>query len=216
MERKIVDGEIRNKERTKQKLLDAVGEILRTEGHAKLGVNNIANRAGVSKKLIYRYFEDVDNLVETYVKQKDYWLALNDGMSGLIESNSHDFGKELAGSFLENLFMHLEHLPETQKVILWEISEKSKIMKDISEVRETMGNELFKMTDPYFEGSDVDLRAAYAIMLGGIYYLNLHANATGGTFCEIDTKSDIGKARVSKMLRMLISYCFDDAGTKNK
>ncbi|WP_270090161.1 TetR/AcrR family transcriptional regulator [Sphingobacterium sp. SYP-B4668] len=216
MERKIVDGEIRNKERTKQKLLDAVGEILRTEGHAKLGVNNIANRAGVSKKLIYRYFEDVDNLVETYVKQKDYWLALNDGMSGLIENNSHDFGKELAGSFLENLFMHLEHLPETQKVILWEISEKSKIMKDISEVRETIGNELFKMTDPYFEGSDVDLRAAYAIMLGGIYYLNLHANATGGTFCEIDTKSDIGKARVSKMLRMLIGYCFDDAGTKNK
>jgi len=214
MKRKTVDGEFRNKERTKQKLLDAVGEILRTEGHAKLGVNNIASKAGVSKKLIYRYFEDVDTLIDTYIRQKDYWVALNEQVTGLIEENSHNFGKELAGGFLENLFMHLDTLPETQKVILWEISEKSKIMQEISEIRETMGGELFKMTDPYFEGSSIDIRAAYSIMLGGIYYLNLHANATGGTFCEIDLKTTDGKSRVSRMLRVLIDHCFDEA--KNK
>ena len=56
--------QIRNKEFTKRKLIDAVGEIFRTEGHTGLGVNKVAKRAGVTKKLIYDYFErDFDNLV---------------------------------------------------------------------------------------------------------------------------------------------------------
>lgn len=42
MERKITDGPIRNRERTMNKLLEAVGEIIRTEGHTKLGVNHVA------------------------------------------------------------------------------------------------------------------------------------------------------------------------------
>lgn len=40
MTRKITDSPVRNKERTKAKLLAAVGEIIRTEGYQKLGINH--------------------------------------------------------------------------------------------------------------------------------------------------------------------------------
>ncbi len=63
MARKITDGDIRNKERTKLKLIDAVAEIIQTEGYTKLGINHIARMAGVHKKSVYRYFGSVSNLI---------------------------------------------------------------------------------------------------------------------------------------------------------
>jgi AcrR family transcriptional regulator len=50
--------QIKNKELTKRKLIDAVGEVFPKEGHTGLGVNKVAKQAGVTKKLIYDYFGD--------------------------------------------------------------------------------------------------------------------------------------------------------------
>nr|WP_305051435.1 hypothetical protein [Elizabethkingia bruuniana] len=49
MARKVVDGPIRNKEKTKQKLLNAVGKILATKGYSELKVSKIATVAGLDK-----------------------------------------------------------------------------------------------------------------------------------------------------------------------
>ena len=65
---------MKDKERTKRKLIDAVADIFRTEGYAGLGVNKVAKIAGVHKKLIYRYFGGFEQLVEAYVVETDYWI----------------------------------------------------------------------------------------------------------------------------------------------
>ena len=44
---------IRNKEKTKQKLINAVGKLLRKEGFHAIKINRIAETAGVGKQLIY-------------------------------------------------------------------------------------------------------------------------------------------------------------------
>ncbi|SEM75748.1 transcriptional regulator, TetR family [bacterium A37T11] len=131
MARKITDGNIRNKERTKLKLLDAVGEIIQTEGYTKLGINHIAQVAGVHKKLVYRYFGTVNNLIETYVRIKDYWLSLRYEADRILDAGKDDCGRAVAPKILENLMSYLNGSPEMQKIILWEISEKSKLMRVI-------------------------------------------------------------------------------------
>ncbi|SEK65438.1 TetR/AcrR family transcriptional regulator [Parapedobacter koreensis] len=210
MARKI-EGEHRNKELTKKKLIDSVGEVLRREGYTKLGVNNIANHAGVSKKLIYRYFESVDNLIEAYIKEMDFWMTLRSQEDELANIHSHNFGRDLASTFLGSLFEHLEDRPEAQKIILYELSENNKLLHEISMVREMFGSKLFKMTDPIFEGTGIDLRAVYAILLGGVYYMTLHANGAGGTVCEIDSKKDEGKQRLIKAMETIVEMCYNEA-----
>ncbi|MCH5685732.1 TetR/AcrR family transcriptional regulator [Niabella sp. W65] len=49
MKRKIVEGPIRSKEKSKQKLLNAVGKLLKTKGYTGLKVNDIAATAGLDK-----------------------------------------------------------------------------------------------------------------------------------------------------------------------
>ena len=54
----------RNKEQTKDKLLEAVRAIIRKEGFQNIGVNKVAKEAGVDKVLIYRYFGNLEGLLK--------------------------------------------------------------------------------------------------------------------------------------------------------
>ncbi|QQD13154.1 TetR/AcrR family transcriptional regulator [Sphingobacterium sp. UDSM-2020] len=209
--RKITDGEIRNKERTKDKLIEAVGELIIKEGYTSLGVNKVAKLAKVDKQLIYRYFGSLDELINAYFRRKDFWINLNNVISEDIKSDTQDHGQTIAKDFLVNLFNHLDILKETQKIILWEISEKSFATEQLSLEREMLRSNLFQITDPKFENSEIDLRACYAILCGGIYYLTLYANATGGTFCEINIMEQAGRERINKAIACMIDLLFATA-----
>lgn len=211
MARKIPEGEFRNKERTKLKLIDAVGEIIRTQGYTKLGVNNIATTAGVSKKLIYRYFETADKLIETYVRSRDYWMGFEHQAGELVDQHRSDHGRRLIETVLKNLYEHMSEVPETQKIILWEISEHSNLMREISERREAFGSEVFALTDSFFEGTSVDIRAISGLLLGGIYYQILHSNATGGSFCEIKNDQEERKKRLFQSIESILKWTYNEA-----
>ncbi|AWW30994.1 TetR/AcrR family transcriptional regulator [Echinicola strongylocentroti] len=216
MARKIPDGEFRNKERTKLKLIDAVGEIIRRQGYTKLGVNNIANTAGVSKKLIYRYFETADKLIETYVKRRDYWMGFENRASEMLDQHKADHGRHLIENVLKKLYEHMSAEPEAQKIILWEISEHSTLMREISERREAFGSEVFGIADEYFKDTSVDIRAITGLMLGGIYYQILHSNATGGSFCEIENEIGERRDRLFKSIENILEWAYNEAREQKK
>lgn len=58
---------------TIQRLKDAVCAIVTEDGVEALGVNTVAERAGVSKVLIYRCFGSFDGLLQQAVGQIDFW-----------------------------------------------------------------------------------------------------------------------------------------------
>lgn len=53
----------RNRDETRQRILDAALDLVAEEGFAALGVNAVARRAGADKQLIYRYFGGLDGLM---------------------------------------------------------------------------------------------------------------------------------------------------------
>ena len=57
----------RNRQRTEQHLIDAVGTILVRDGMAALSASAIAAEAGVDRALIYKYFKTLDRLFERHV-----------------------------------------------------------------------------------------------------------------------------------------------------
>ena len=59
----------RDRDVTEQRMLKAVGEMIRRDGFEKLGVNAVAAHCGVSKILIYRYFGSLDGLLAAYIRQ---------------------------------------------------------------------------------------------------------------------------------------------------
>ncbi|MCW3162157.1 TetR/AcrR family transcriptional regulator [Chryseobacterium oryctis] len=209
MTRKVVQGPIRDKEKTKQKLLAAVGKILKTKGYSGLKVSKIALVAGFDKKLIYEYFGSTDKLIDEYIKSQDYWskLSPNDIAENIDLS---DGGQELSKIALINQFESLKKNKELQKIILWELSENKPILKKLADERKELGDNLFKnITDPYFgEEKAKKFRAVMAIMISGLYYLNIHTATNGSTFCGLDMKSAEGRAEIEKAIVDIIDSSY--------
>ncbi|HMI04657.1 MAG TPA: hypothetical protein VK541_19355, partial [Pedobacter sp.] len=98
---------------------------------------------------------------------------------------------------------------EMQKIILWQISEGTKIMKEVCEERELLSKIFFRLSDKELEGKDIDLRAVSALMVAGIYYLVLHAKSTDTLFCEIDLNTPEGMARIKNAITRILENTYD-------
>lgn len=214
MTRKTPHGPVRNKERTKLKLIASVGEVLRRHGYSALGVNKIAEISGVDKKLIYRYFGNVDNLIETYIKEKDYYVSLSDDVieKELQKDKSH--AKNILDNLLVNQFKSIFDSKELQQIMLLEIN-GSKMMQEMASIREELGRQIFELSDALFEPTDLDLRAKVAIDVAGIYYMILHSQSIGTTFCGLNINSHKDRARIIKTLKQTLSLYYREA-TKQK
>lgn len=206
MPRKVVQGPIRDKEKTKQKLLAAVGKILRVKGYSGLKVSKIAAVAGFDKKLIYEYFGSTDKLIDEYIKSQDYWSKFSPDIKEEQESSK---GKEALTQGILMQFESLKKNKELQKIILWELSESKPILRKLVEQREAVGADLFgNVTDPYFGDGAKRFRAIIALIVSGAYYLNLYPAYNANEFCGLDMKSDEGRAEIEKAIVDLIEFAY--------
>jgi len=206
MPRKVVQGPIRDKEKTKQKLLNAVGKILKTKGYSGLMVSKIAAVAGFDKKLIYEYFGSTDKLIDEYIKSQDYWSRFELA----ADADLSDGGKEMSKIAILNQFENLKKNKELQKILIWEMSESRPILKKLFDQREEVGEELFKnITDPYFGEKSDKFRAIAAILVAGSYHLNMFTAHNATTFCGIDMKSEDGRQKIKTAIEDIIEFAYN-------
>ena len=210
MVRKTYQGEINDKERSKQKLINAVGKVLKNKGYIGLTATNIAKAAGLSRRLITIYFDSVDDLVETYVRNKDYWTAASGNAGEMIAENKDRDTRKVIDCLLQNQLDYFYNNPEMQKIILWEISKKTKIMYEVCNDRERLGSKVFEIVDRELEGKNIDIRAVTALLIAGVYYMVLHAKSTDTLFCEIDINQPEGMERIKNAISVILEKIYDN------
>lgn len=211
MERKSVAGNIRNRERSKEKFLDAVGKILRTKGHTALKITNIAATAGVDKKMIYTYFGGINGLIDDYIRSQDYWSKMTIEEVEKIKPRLDDGGKTFMEEMLPSQYDYVYKNKEAQKLLLWRLSESRKSLKKLTDSQEENGEYIFKlMIDSYFDDRSEDFRAILAIMVSGLYYLNMYAEMNGSIFCGIDVNSLKGRDKIKSGVSFLLKQSYEN------
>lgn len=212
MERKAVAGNIRNKERSKEKFLEAVGKILETKGYSGLKVNDIAATAGVDKKMIYNYFGGTDQLIDEYISSLDFWSNVDGNTAPEIADGGQEFSKQL----LTQQFDYVASNKNLQKILLWGVAEKRNSLRNIADERERNGEQLFsQIADPYFAENALQYRAIMAILISGIYYLNLYKGVNAETFCGIDLTKNEGSQQIKGALGKIIDLVYEDHNKEN-
>lgn len=195
----------KNKVATMQEFISAVGSILKLEGHTGLRVNRIARYCGRNRSLIGRYFSGLAGLQRAYIMEKDYWLpffkrfVLTD-TDGLAEI------KETFTALMQENFRSFLSTSEMQNIILWQISESNELMTAISNDREQQGEKLFGITDPSFKDTNVNFRAVIGLLLGGIYYMVLHARSNKSAVCGIDLNRELDQVEILHTIEQIIGW----------
>jgi len=204
---------IRDSDVTQRDLLDAVGRILSEQGFRGLKTNEIARHVGKDKNLIRYYFENLEGLEKAYINEKDYWPPFFERFKIDSSSTKTDIEKLFTELMQENFRFFLGN-PEMQQIILWQISEANPLLKHISEQREIEGAKLLALTDPYFDGSGISFRTILALLLGGIYYVVLHARYNKSTVSGIDVNHTEDRTVLLKTVGQVLSWAWQAAESK--
>jgi AcrR family transcriptional regulator len=200
----------RDREATKERLLEAAVEVLSTKGFDSLGVNAVAERAGVSKVLIYRYFGSLEGLLEEVGRRLD--PASIGAMEKLVERRLRE-GASVPEVLEESLFelqARLEKDPLTQALLVWELSTENELTRSFARVREEAGERLNRVIRRHLpKESDIDLEAVIAILSGGMYYLGLRRRFVS-SYNEVPLNKDEGWKRLARAGRTMLEGLLRD------
>jgi AcrR family transcriptional regulator len=192
-------------------LLLETGEIMAEDGFRAINNSRIAAHVNMHRKNISNNFGSLNGLLAAYIKRKDYWNQVFERYV-LPATATDDDVQEMFIDLMQANFNFFAKDREMQQVILWQISETNALMQSVSEKREKSGAVLLGYTDRHFEGWDIGFRVITALILGGIYYLVLHARFNKSTVAGIDMNNEWDRQRVLKAIRYLIELVWWDAG----
>jgi AcrR family transcriptional regulator len=189
----------RDRERTKGKILKAVGEVIEQYGTDKVGVNLIARTAGVNKVLIYRYFESVDGLMEQYVKSGEYASTSGEDYAESIGTLPLEQRNQAMTDLMITFLRDLRERKATRDLLRWEIGTGKSIL---SETKNAVANRLLEKigTLPNFE----DTSGLMAFLSAGIYYLVMVEDYRP-KMIDVDLGTEDGWKRIETIVERIIS-----------
>lgn len=200
---------MRDKERTKREILEALEAVLIEEGYERVGVNHVAKRSCHSKELIYRYFGSMDGLMTALFHERDYWVrALADVRLDRLHDNPKKL-REVVTALLQNQFIDFFEDPLQRELIAYSISRAGKpVKRRFSEAREAAAAPLFQLIDRHFAGKRVPFRGISAFFVGGTYYAALHASRNKGRVCRLDLNAPQAQQQLLATIERVMARLF--------
>lgn len=100
------------------------------------------------------------------------------------------------------------------ELLRWEVNEVNAVTKRSAMNREVQTLPLTSMYGNQFKDNDIDFVAISALLIAGIYYLNLHRKCS--PFCGIDISTEDGRGRLMNAIEVLSGKMFKDGNTLQK
>ncbi|MFY0480854.1 TetR/AcrR family transcriptional regulator [Achromobacter marplatensis] len=194
------------RENTERQILQALEAQILETGMGGVGINAIAKRAGVSKELIYRYFDGMPGLMLAWMQEQDFWTR-NPGLLAADESSQRTPG-ELVLSMLRAQIDALAGNETLREVRRWELIERNEVSAPLAERRERAARGFIDRIDGL--APDADTPALISVMLAGVLYLMLRAK-TESHFLGVPLRTPEGWQRISHALEHLVAHGLPDA-----
>lgn len=181
----------RNRTQTEGRLRQAVEDLLVEGGFGALTPSAVAQRAGVDKMLIYRYFGDLAGLVRSIAFAPDFFptfedLRGNDSVADLLALPV----SARAARILDRNARALLARPVVLELMVWELVERNELTAIMEEARESLGLRLLAELFPDVADRS-RLGAMSAVLSAGIAYLALRRRKIRW-FSGVDLRSDDG------------------------
>lgn len=187
----------KDRESTEKKMLDAVGKIIAEEGFEKVGVNLVAQKAGVSKMLIYRYFGSVEELIAEYILRKDYWINIS-----TEETKIRDVSEFIKKVFREQI-AQLRRDVTMRRLYRWELSTDNPVIGQLRDKREANGCKLIEIVSRLTHSPTKEIAALASIVSASISYLTMLEESLA-VYNGINLQTDSGWEDIAQGIDLII------------
>ena len=189
----------RNRAETTQRIVNALEDVLAEQGLEGARINQIAEKAGISKVLIYRYFGGLDGLMEYYVRMGRMFPQFTPAMLDQIRPIHHDDLAKVWYRQAIQMFRYMRTSKAAREVLKANVVENDPTADVISKAQD---DELMRLVNQlsFIEGPDI--QAVSAVMLGALSYLTIQAQ-NNHTMIGIDLRSEQGWQRIEGAVKVI-------------
>jgi AcrR family transcriptional regulator len=193
----------RDREATEARLIEALERVLSRDGFRGLGVNSVAREAGVDKVLIYRYFGDLDGLIEAFGQRLDLWV----GEGSSTPARGNDYAARMQ-HLLRDYVQALRSNSTLRQILAWELVDSSPIMQKLDSSRsKAVGAWFARARGVVTPPADVDAPALNTLILAGMHYLVLREQSIGA-FAGMDLRDPASWKRLERAAERLLSCAY--------
>ncbi len=191
----------RDKAEKKRRMCRAVGEVLARDGFEALGINRVAQAAGVDKVLVYRYFGDLPNLVLAYSHTVDFWPDIDELLGPDPEKIAVLGPKEQLAYFFKSTLRAIRRRPTTMKILIWRQSEDNVLARQIDDIQMLSALAFLERLENI--PVEQDLTAIVLILSTAIFGL-LCRSLTRGAIGGVDLTTESGWMRIEEGIDLLL------------
>lgn len=189
----------RNRADTTQRIINALEDVLAEQGLEGARINQIAEKAGISKVLIYRYFGGLEGLMEYYVRMGRMYPHFTPAMLDQIRPlHQSDLSKVWYRQAIQ-MFRYMRTSKAAREVLKANVVENDPTADVISKAQDDEITRLVNQLS-FIEGPDT--QAISAVILGAMSYLTIQAQ-NNHTMVGIDLRSEQGWQRVEGAVKLI-------------
>lgn len=203
---------VRDRARTEERILAALGAILAEAGGSRrIGVNAVAERAGVDKVLIYRYFGGLEGLLAAFAEKADLWPTV-DEVARERAIPATDLAQSLA-ALVQGYLAALRRRPVTLEAIAWETAEQNALSQRLDRLREQWRRDATaRVFRDHKVPARVDIEAVMAVLAAAADHLAARGRL-GGSFQGVALDDPVGHKRLDDAIAAILEGVLNYART---
>ena len=187
-------------------IIKAAESLIKKKGFASMLVTELIKKARIEPLVFYNRYDNLREFYDEFVKRYDYWFK--DVLTGVQFPTDSELGYI---SIFKDVHKALQDKSVMLELLRWEIAEGNETTVRTAMLREMHTLPLANSYEEKFK--DIDISAISALIIGGIYYLNLHRDRS--KFADIDLNTEQGRKRIEKALEELGHMVFHCHETNN-
>ncbi|GAB3884864.1 TetR/AcrR family transcriptional regulator [Spirosoma agri] len=190
--------QVRNRARTTQEIINALEQLLIEGGIEGVGINQVAQKANVSKVLVYRYFGSMDGLLDHYIRMGLLYPNYTPAQLEQIRpAQPTDLATTWSNQSIQ-LFRQFRQSRANRQLLKAALNDDP--LSDI--VSKAQDEELTRLVDQLTFVKGCDYKALSAVVLGGLSFLMVQAQ-NERPMIGIDLRSNEGWQRVEDAVKII-------------
>ena len=196
----------------RQRLLEALGDLLARQGFDGLSLDVVAKAAGLERVVVLRHFQDLDDMVTAFGQSAAFWPTVAELREDVAERFAAMPPRAQLAHYFKATIRGLLARPRTLDILAWELMSRNRYTRLLEYPRVRAALEFFETVTGEVPET-LDLTAGVAVLGGAAIFLTVRSRQSG-VFGGLNLYDDTDRERVDRVLDLLLTGIIREAETR--